>query len=146
MSTHPKRGADRYGMPWKSRSLLSAAPVNVPRGGVPAFSGAEVKQNAKRTLLTSISAAADGHFEMRLKIKEEKRICFGTVFRFAKRWMVLKQNCFLQMYTSGSGKRRKGCSACSTESDILSARGTSLEFVYTAPMLRKGKQLFEQNS
>lgn len=61
MSTHPKRGADRYGMPWKSRSLLSAAPVNVPRGGVPAFSGAEVKQNAKRTLLTSISAAADGH-------------------------------------------------------------------------------------
>lgn len=48
-------------MPWKFRSLLSAAPVNVPRGGVPAFSGAEVKQNAKRTLLTSISAAADGH-------------------------------------------------------------------------------------
>ena len=83
---------------------------------------------------------------MRLKIKVEKRICFGTVFRFAKRWMVLKQNCFLQMYTSGSGKRRKGCSACSTESDILSARGTSLEFVYTAPVLRKGKQLFEQNS
>ena len=61
MSTHPKRGADRYGMPWKFRSLLSAAPVNVPRGGVPAFSGAEVKQNAKRTLLTSISAAVDGH-------------------------------------------------------------------------------------
>ena len=78
---------------------------------------------------------------MRLKIKVEKRICFGTVFRFAKRWMVLKQNCFLQMYISGSGKRRKGCPVCS-----MSARGTSLEFVYTAPMLRKGKQLFEQNS
>ena len=83
---------------------------------------------------------------MRLKIMVEKRICFGTVFRFAKRWMVLKQNCFLQMYISGSGKRRKWCSVCSTESDILSARGTSLEFVYTAPVLRKEKQLFEQNS
>ena len=30
-STHPKRGADRYALPAKSRSLLPAAPTDVPR-------------------------------------------------------------------------------------------------------------------
>ena len=30
-STHPKRGADRYALPAKSRSLLPAAPTDVPQ-------------------------------------------------------------------------------------------------------------------
>ena len=82
----PGIGDNRYGVARKSRSLLPAALVNVPRRGV------------------------RPQLEVRLKIGMENRTCFSTAFHFAKRWLVLKTELFsVSESISGSGKSSSVC-------------------------------------
>ena len=108
----PGIGDNRYGVARKSRSLLPAALVNVPRRGV------------------------RPQLEVRLKIGMENRTCFSTAFHFAKRWLVLKTELFsVSESISGSGKRNRERPTCTPKSDALSSRCTGPEKICTPPVI-----------
>ena len=108
----PGIGDNRYGVARKSRSLLPAALVNVPRRGV------------------------RPQLEVRLKIVVENRTCFSTAFHFAKRWLVLKTELFsVSESISGSGKRNRERPTCTPKSDALSSRCTGPEKICTPPVI-----------
>ena len=108
----PGIGDNRYGVARKSRSLLPAALVNVPRRGV------------------------RPQLEVRLKIVVGNRTCFSTAFHFAKRWLVLKTELFsVSESISGSGKRNRERPTCTPKSDALSSRCTGPEKICTPPVI-----------
>ena len=109
----------------------------------PQLKGAAVKRNTKKTLLTSLSAAADRYLlKPRLFHKggvpsiEGAAMTWGRKLDFSVQLSAsLSAGLYRKAIRSGSEKRRKRRPIRTPETNILSARRTRLDQICTPPVI-----------